>query len=197
MFLSPSKILYTHNYDQDIFSCTEQTFNELIKTHRFGSVFPKLQVVKKDGFYFTLNDAKLQVYRHLEKLGQCGAVEVDKVSLKEVPEGIRKLMRPPEGRIRIKRNKTKYRGHYTSVLSTTCTEVKKNDTLTLTDYDDIISADESSDDETDDEDTASNSSEWSDEDYSTTDVETDNEDHEQTAMINGQQDHDDNDESIV
>ncbi|WAQ95980.1 hypothetical protein MAR_028670 [Mya arenaria] len=93
MFLSPSQILYIHHYDPEIRMSTEQ---KLTKNSIHGSVFPKLQVVKKDGFYFTLNDAKLQVYRHLETLGKCGSVEVDKVALKEVPEGIRQLMKAPE-----------------------------------------------------------------------------------------------------
>jgi len=91
MYLSPSRILYTHSYDADISS-----FSNMAKSATHGSVFPKLQVVKKDGFYFTLNDAKLQVYRHLEKLGKCGSVEVERIALKEVPEGIRDLMKAPE-----------------------------------------------------------------------------------------------------
>lgn len=95
MFLTPSKILYTH-LDPDISSSTERSFCEMSKSMHSSTVFPKLQVVKKDGFYFTLNDAKLQVYRHLEKLGRCGSVEVEKVSLKEVPEGIRQLMTAPD-----------------------------------------------------------------------------------------------------
>ena len=75
---------------------TEQSFSDMAKSSVHGSVFPKLQVVKKDGFYFTLNDAKLQIYRHLEKLGKCGSVEVERIALKEVPEGIRNLMKAPE-----------------------------------------------------------------------------------------------------
>lgn len=104
MYLSPSKILYTHRLDPDICSSTENTFLEVTKTLQRGTIFPKLQVVKKDGFYFTLNDAKLQVYRHLEKLGKCGCVEVEKISLKEVPEGIRNLMKAPERSRRCKGN---------------------------------------------------------------------------------------------
>lgn len=96
MFLSPSKILYTHNSDGDIRSSAEKTFIEVTKTLKTGTVFPKLQVVKKDGFYFSLNDAKLQVYQHLERLGQCGRVEVEAVSIKEVPDGIKQLMKVPK-----------------------------------------------------------------------------------------------------
>lgn len=101
MYLTPSKILYIHR-DPEINSTTERAFCEMTKSIHSSTVFPKLQVVKKDGFYFTLNDAKLQVYRHLEKLGRCGSVEVEKVSLKEVPEGIRKLMTAPTTAPRLK-----------------------------------------------------------------------------------------------
>lgn len=94
MFLSPSKILYTHN-EQEFNASAERTFKEMTKTVHMSTVFPKLQVVKKDGFYFTLNDAKLQVYRYLEKLGKCGSVEVERIALKNVPEGIKSLMKAP------------------------------------------------------------------------------------------------------
>lgn len=110
MYLSPSKILYTHRLDPEICSSTEKTFVEVSKTLQRGTVFPKLQVVKKDGCYFTLNDAKLQVYKHLEKLGQCGCVEVEQVPLKEVPEGIRNLMQAPD---KVRRRKGK---HYIPII---------------------------------------------------------------------------------
>ncbi|XP_052791173.1 protein starmaker-like [Mya arenaria] len=176
MFLSPSKILYTHQYDPAIRMSTEQTFSELTKNSIHGSVFPKLQVVKKDGFYFTLNDAKLQVYRHLEKLGKCGSVEVEKVALKEVPEGIRQLMKAPEKvkRRRSEKSRTKDGGKYTSVSSSSTIDIPDADSLVLASRDDVSDGDETSGEESSDEDdTDSDSSDWSDEDVSDTDIQTD------------------------
>ncbi|WAQ95981.1 hypothetical protein MAR_028671 [Mya arenaria] len=177
MFLSPSQILYTHQYDPEIRMSTEQTFSELMKNSIHGSVFPKLQVVKKDGYYFTLNDAKLQVYRHLEKLGKCGSVEVDRVALKEVPEGIRQLMKAPE-KVKRRRNvmsKTKDGGKYTSVSSSSAIDIPDEDLLVLASCDDASDGDEknSSEESSDIEDTDSDSSDWSDEDVSDTDIQTD------------------------
>ncbi|WAQ95979.1 hypothetical protein MAR_028669 [Mya arenaria] len=172
MFLSPSQVLYTHQYDPEIRKSTEQTFSELTKSSIQGSVFPKLQVVKKDGFYFTLNDAKLQVYRHLEKLGKCGSVEVEKVALKEVPEGIRQLMKAPEKvkRRRSEMSRTKHGGKYTSVSSSSTIDIPDENSLVLASCDD----DETSGEESSDiEDTDSDSSDWSDEDVSDTDIQTD------------------------
>ena len=114
MYLSPSKILYTHTIDEDVHSATEKTFMKVTKTLQRGTVFPKLQVVKKDGFYFSLNDAKLQVYQHLEKLGECGRVEVETVSMKEVPDGIKQLMTIPK-------RTTRYKGKCISCTCMICT----------------------------------------------------------------------------
>ena len=98
MFLLPSTILYTNCIDAASWAELSAEKYILGVTQRLqnGGTYPKLQVVKKDGYYFTLNDTKLQLYRYLEKIGQCGRVEVERVSLREVPEGIRNLMTVPE-----------------------------------------------------------------------------------------------------
>ena len=98
MFISPSKILYTNCLELGALNdiSPDKDIIDISHTLRKGARYPKLQVVKKDGYYFTLNDTKLKLYRHLEQIGQCGAVRVEKVPIREVPEGIRKLMRVPE-----------------------------------------------------------------------------------------------------
>lgn len=98
MFISPSKILYTSCLELGALNdiSPDKDIIGISQTLRKGARYPKLQVVKKDGFYFTLNDTKLKLYRHLEAIGQCGMVRVEKVPIREVPEGIRKLMRVPE-----------------------------------------------------------------------------------------------------
>lgn len=178
MFLTPSKILYTHR-DPEICCSTERSFTEMAKYVHGSTVFPKLQVVKKDGFYFTLNDAKLQVYRHLEKMGRCGSVEVEKVSLKEVPEGIRKLMTAPDILPRYKVDKEKRRrGKYHRISTAALSDINVDDSLVLSKN----SIDESTEETESDTDTSESdesdgfSSEWSDEDVSATDIESSSDD---------------------
>ena len=110
MFISPSKILYCNCLDFEALNdvTPDKEIIDVSLTLRKGARYPKLQVVKKNGFYFTLNDTKLKLYRHLEAIGQCGMVRVEKVSMREVPEGIRKLMKVPENMLKSKRGKTSY-----------------------------------------------------------------------------------------
>ena len=114
MFISPSKILFCNclelgavnevSVERDIMDVSASLFR--------GARYPKLQVVKKDGFYFTLNDTKLKLYRHMEAIGQCGMVRVEKVPIKGVPKGIRSLMQVPEKMP--KSNKGK-KNHYVNI----------------------------------------------------------------------------------
>lgn len=55
----------------------------------------KIQAVKKDGHWFTLNNASLQVYQRLEMDGKCRKVKVDVVSMRSVPMDIRRMMVVP------------------------------------------------------------------------------------------------------
>lgn len=98
MLISPSKILFINCVDLGTLSdaSTDKSVQEVSRKIQKGGTYPKLQVVKKEGFYFSLNDTQLQLYRYLEKIGQCGRVDVVRVSLREVPEGIRKMMRVPD-----------------------------------------------------------------------------------------------------
>ena len=98
MFISPSKILYCNCLEMGALNdvSPDKDIMDVSDTLRRGARYPKLQVVKKDGFYFTLNDTKLKLYRHMEAIGQCGMVKVEKVPIREVPEGIRTLMKVPE-----------------------------------------------------------------------------------------------------
>lgn len=107
MFISPSKILYTNCLELGALNDISQDKEiiDISRTLRKGARYPKLQVVKKDGFYFTLNDTKLKLYRHMEAIGHCGVVRVEKVPMREVPEGIRNLMRVPEGLLKSSRGK--------------------------------------------------------------------------------------------
>ena len=52
----------------------------------------KIQAVKKDGHWFTLNNASLQVYQRLERDGNCRKVNVDVVPLRTIPVDIRRMM---------------------------------------------------------------------------------------------------------
>lgn len=176
MYLTPSKILYTHR-DPEINSTTERAFCEMAKSIHSSTVFPKLQVVKKDGFYFTLNDAKLQVYRHLEKLGRCGRVEVEKIALKEVPEGIQNLMTAPDTVPNFKGRKSKdklRKGKYQSISTSANTEINVDDSLVLSKCSEEDECEVESDvtEESESDTSEDDSSEWSDEDISDTDVET-------------------------
>ena len=98
MFISPSKILYCNCLEMGALNdvSPDKDIMDVSDTLRRGARYPKLQVVRKDGFYFTLNDTKLKLYRHMEAIGQCGMVKVEKVPIREVPEGIRTLMKVPE-----------------------------------------------------------------------------------------------------
>ena len=102
MFISPSKILYCNCLDIGALNdvTPDKDIIDVSRTLQKGARYPKLQVVKKDGFYFTLNDTKLKLYRHMEAIGQCGIVRVEKVPMREVPEGIRKLMKVPENMLK-------------------------------------------------------------------------------------------------
>ena len=56
---------------------------------------PRLQVVEKEGTWFTLNNAHLELCRYLEGDGTCKRVRVHVVPLSEVPKNVRNMMIPP------------------------------------------------------------------------------------------------------
>ena len=53
---------------------------------------PKIQVVQKNGEYFTLNNAQLEIFKRLEKEGKCTRVKVEVLPLSGVPEHVREMM---------------------------------------------------------------------------------------------------------
>lgn len=55
----------------------------------------KIQIVEKDGNWFALNSAQLELCRRLEKGGVCPKVRVDIVPSNEVPVNVRDLMTLP------------------------------------------------------------------------------------------------------
>ena len=61
---------------------------------------PKLQVVEKDGNWFTLNNAQLDLCRILEKDGICTKVKVDILPLSSVPVVVRGMMNVPEDKLK-------------------------------------------------------------------------------------------------
>jgi len=59
-------------------------------------MYPRLQVVKKCGHYFTLDNTRLYMLRRMEEEGHCRVVPVDQVVLKKVPEAVQRMMIVPD-----------------------------------------------------------------------------------------------------
>lgn len=97
MFLAPSSVYFTNCTGklsvQDI--TKEKDLIDVSRKIAKSGDFPKLQVVEKDGHYFTLNNTQLQLCRRLEQDGMCRRVKVERISMTQVPEGIRKMMTVP------------------------------------------------------------------------------------------------------
>ncbi|KAK3593340.1 hypothetical protein CHS0354_031403 [Potamilus streckersoni] len=175
LFLSPSNINFTNCIDH--VTMPDLTMNKKIMdiTRKFiarGS-YPKLQVVEKDGHYFTLNDTKLMIFRHLEKMGQCEYVQVEKVSRKDVPEGIRNMMTlpsDPESEYKTKGEvKRKKKGKYQSVLTSDSGHEETNGSG--------VEESESSDSS----DSYDDFYDWSEEDADDTEIDSSSEEEEQNA----------------
>lgn len=109
MFLPPSTIHYI-NSDKDniIPAAIEQSIIDLSRKIVLNGDLPKVQAVFKEGHYFTLNNAQLDLCRHLEQDGKCTKVKVDVVPLSEVPEHVQGMMVPPskstKGELAVKNN---------------------------------------------------------------------------------------------
>ncbi|XP_069125668.1 uncharacterized protein [Argopecten irradians] len=99
MYLSPSNIHFTQcTGETDIGDLTKDVdLERLTATFENKGTLPKIQVVEKEGHYFTLNNIQLQVFRKLEEKGHCQNVKVEVIATKRVPVAIRDLMTlPPE-----------------------------------------------------------------------------------------------------
>ena len=101
MFMAPSSIHYIaadnsvitgglddHTLDLGCRRVLEQNRRESQRSDEGA----KIQAVKKDGHWFTLNNASLQVYQRLERDGNCRKVKVDVVPLRTIPVDIRRMM---------------------------------------------------------------------------------------------------------
>ncbi|XP_035824919.1 uncharacterized protein LOC101859092 [Aplysia californica] len=98
MFVAPSTVLYTAcpgSPGTQAFS-SDTEIEELSKKVLANSDGLRLQVVEKDGHYFTLNNTRLQVCQWLETRGHCRTVRIETVPLKSVPEGIKRMMVVPQ-----------------------------------------------------------------------------------------------------
>lgn len=97
MYMSPSSIHFTNCTGQTaIQDLTKETdLERLTSTFEEKGTLPKIQVAKKDGHYFSLNNIQLQVFRKLEEKGHCQNVKVEVIAIKRVPEAIRDMMTVP------------------------------------------------------------------------------------------------------
>lgn len=97
MFVAPSAVLYTNCPGAPSLEAlaSDAELEELSKKLLANSEGLRLQVVEKDGHYFTLNNTRLQVCQWMETRGQCRTVRIETVSLKSVPDGIKRMMTVP------------------------------------------------------------------------------------------------------
>ena len=100
MFMAPSNIHYMTSQDDNNFIVDggpdRQDIVDLSrKIIQNGDKCPKVQVVEKDGFWFTLNNSQLDLCRRLEIDGKCTRVKVDLVPLTDVPEQVLLMMVAP------------------------------------------------------------------------------------------------------
>ncbi|KAH9498921.1 hypothetical protein Btru_005332 [Bulinus truncatus] len=97
MFVAPSTVLYTTSPDTPGLQClsSDAELEQLATKFLANSEGLRLQVVEKDGHYFTLNNTRLQVCQWLETRGHCTTVRIDTVPLKSVPDGIKRMMVVP------------------------------------------------------------------------------------------------------
>ncbi|XP_067671938.1 uncharacterized protein [Haliotis asinina] len=101
--LVPSRIHFTNCLDPQALH-DEGVMGEFCRKVVERGEYPRLQVAEKDGHFFTLNNTRLHLFRRLEELGHCRKVKVERIPLKEIPEGIRQMMTPPPS---VKHNKRK------------------------------------------------------------------------------------------
>ena len=93
-FMSPSCIHFMCSGDGNIL-CSQFDVPALSERILADGDFPKVQAVHKDGYWFTLNNLQLEVCRKLESDGRCSTVQVNIVSLSDVPDQLRKMMVVP------------------------------------------------------------------------------------------------------
>lgn len=91
--MRPSSI---HYLTSDLTSmATSGVDQDLVRKVAETGDLPKIQVVHKDGHWFTLNNSQLDLCRNLEEVGSCSKVRADIVPLTQIPPLVRKLMAIP------------------------------------------------------------------------------------------------------
>ncbi|CAL1531325.1 unnamed protein product [Lymnaea stagnalis] len=97
MYLSPSQVHFTSCIDSLGASkmAADSHISDVYREMRMQRCYPRLQVVKKCGYYFTLDNTRLYMLRRMEEEGHCKLVLVDQVLLKKVPEAVQDMMVPP------------------------------------------------------------------------------------------------------
>ena len=97
MYLSPSMVHFIHGADKTIISHSiDRSILDVSRKILQNGDYPKIQVVEKEGLWFTLNNSQLELCRRLEQEGSCTRVKVDVVPITEVPEDVRRMMVIPE-----------------------------------------------------------------------------------------------------
>lgn len=103
-FMSPSSIHHLHAELAVAGLCSDLTHNVnsttapgVVATDVDMARLPTLRVqaVEKDGCWFALDSAQLELCRRLERGGICRQVRVDVVSCRELPANVRNLIKTP------------------------------------------------------------------------------------------------------
>ncbi|XP_053385949.1 uncharacterized protein LOC128550626 [Mercenaria mercenaria] len=79
MLLKPSEIYYCQNSVKNKFSNGNrigETLDDLCEGRCLLSSFPRIRVSKRDSKWFTTDNRRLWVFRHLYRLGKCGEIPV-------------------------------------------------------------------------------------------------------------------------
>ncbi|GFN81862.1 hypothetical protein PoB_000836800 [Plakobranchus ocellatus] len=99
MFLSPSQVHFTSCIDHLGTSkmAADSHISDVYMEMKMKKRFPRLQVVKKSGHYFTLDNTRLYMFQRMEEEGHCKLVPVDMVMLKKVPKAVQNMMVLPPG----------------------------------------------------------------------------------------------------
>lgn len=104
-YAAPSAIQFTLNMDQCNIMMTSKGSDDFTASYRkilANGDIPVLQVVEKDGHWFSINDARLHICRCLETEGLCKQVKLDFIPLSEIPVEVRNSMVVREGNILIR-----------------------------------------------------------------------------------------------
>ncbi|XP_064642702.1 nucleolar transcription factor 1-like isoform X2 [Lineus longissimus] len=92
-YLEPSCIYYiTSEVNNMTAGNKDYDVREISKKVLVNGDIPKVQVVEKDGHWFTLNNLQLEVCQRLQQDGRCKKVKADIIPISEIPDELLKLM---------------------------------------------------------------------------------------------------------